>query len=519
MKKSQNGKYQTGKTPPRGASHSQSADSGMEPFRQLGNAAPIFRVLLAGVEFPIKDMHDLHEKTQSDSRILKFADGDRLNGGRLKRLFSVKDILDALPELEGQMPLKSQEEMIGYIVKAETQESSQTDKPGLICRIGNDALKALLDKPKYMVSREAFDPGRQTSPYLRIDLSDYMNCRDLATAEAPEDPCQFLKSMSASENKYQEAVTYIDQLNNAYDSFMDNVHDFCSNPDPSELETLRQDRDLICDYANHEERGVKKLAVEALELMRSANCDAKYIVENWEDYEGVYFPSDQDCTNSARGTIFDASSSTFVRQTARDAVEQWADPNNELWSNPLAAYNDAEAKCSSAEELIASLEAISTIEPARLAGWIDPPWRDDPDAPEGDVVEIRLTVSNNSALFQVLDEACKESLMDEQTYVCEEGSNHFDVTGNYGPSTEGASEVALIAEIDYEHQVPDPWGSEYPITRSNTIYQLWIATIDVNSICNIVLRFSDWDEVEPERSASGFYTLPIYCARSDGDGD
>lgn len=137
--------------------HQQIAD----PFRRLGKSAPIFRVLLAGVKFPVHTPNDLLKKAGGKKRMFNIA-----GPSGLMRLYSVQDILEAMPELEGFYPLKSIESMIDYVIEIDRQFTCE-DGPKLINRIGNSHLKAIQAKQTVLQTNTHKKPLKHTLPILR----------------------------------------------------------------------------------------------------------------------------------------------------------------------------------------------------------------------------------------------------------------------------------------------------------------------------------------------------------------
>jgi hypothetical protein len=187
----------------------------------------------------------------------------------------------------------------------------------------------------------------------------------------------------------------------------------------------------VCNYADT----VKRLAIEALELAQSAYCDAKYIYEHWEDYEGVYFPNDQNCFNiPSCEPGSSVSTSRLVRDEAQECFGNWDDEDelHALWDAPLS------------EEL-----------------------RDKQD----------IHLCENTG-----DHGCEEVRF---------GGWPFDIVGNYGPSIEGPASIVLTVRLSYCSEAVEDY---YNICYGDRVAvdQVWVFPMATNGSCPLVLRVRDW---------------------------
>ena len=110
-------------------------------FNGLGRAAPIFRVLLMGVDFPVDTLNDLLKKVGGENRVLKIADSSRLT----KQLYCVKDILAVIPKLDRHFPYETLEQMVNLIVEIDKKETHNSGLK-LNARVDNFHLKKTLNK-------------------------------------------------------------------------------------------------------------------------------------------------------------------------------------------------------------------------------------------------------------------------------------------------------------------------------------------------------------------------------------
>lgn len=466
MKNSKRDETQTQKVSVNRTSSNHLVNSNIEPFNRLGPAAPLFRVLLAGVKFPVKSIQDLHEKTRSENRLLKFADGCRLT-----KLYSIKDILDTIPKLEEQMPLKSPEEMIDWIVKTEKENAIKAKKPHLVCRIGDNHLKEFLKNRNYLISVRERYQRNQANPLLSININNYKSCEEGALSEPPEDLCGFLnkadESIKMMTVEAEGSITpdyitkgFIEVLDHEYNHLEDIVDTIIRNPQYSEEDVVSSIEQVRLAADN-----VKKRAEDALDLAQEAWCQAKYIFEHEEDYYNMYFPTDNNCSMPTNTTVF---------SKARDKHNEWKSENHVLWKAPKEIWDDADKKLSDAENKEAICKAAATIEPIRIFGWINLPTERG-GRPEGIVHKIVIDIRNNT--LANLDERLSNEQSYQVCYECQESGEpgltyFFDIEGNYGLSSEGPSNLTITVKIVFaQHR-----------GGSIAIFQTWDYGVFANSV-------------------------------------
>jgi hypothetical protein len=115
-----------------------------EELGRFGKGAAIIRSLLAAARFPVQSPNELLKMWGGADRILKFTVSPRMT-----RLYSVKDILTALHELDGHYPIQSRKHMIDCLAEIDKGQ------PPLPCRIDIKELKAILAKQKQVPKKAA----------------------------------------------------------------------------------------------------------------------------------------------------------------------------------------------------------------------------------------------------------------------------------------------------------------------------------------------------------------------------
>jgi hypothetical protein len=91
-----------------------------DPFLILGNGAPIFRAMFTGIQFPIKDRRELTIKAGGEQRVLTIPNSE---GGEI--VYSLLDILDAVPELDKFFPMQSAEDVAKQFARMEIRRKRE----------------------------------------------------------------------------------------------------------------------------------------------------------------------------------------------------------------------------------------------------------------------------------------------------------------------------------------------------------------------------------------------------------
>ena len=117
-----------------------------DPFGILGNGAPIFRAILAGVQFPIKNWDEAIHKAGGMKRTFRVGDGEG-NTVVYSLLDAIEAIRGAMPEFEKRFPFQSAEEFAKSFARLEGIRVEKGEQ-SLLFKIGSKNLRTIIEETR-----------------------------------------------------------------------------------------------------------------------------------------------------------------------------------------------------------------------------------------------------------------------------------------------------------------------------------------------------------------------------------
>lgn len=434
------------------AAFNQASQVSSAQYDSLGRAAPIFRVLLAGVDFPVATLNDLLKKVGGENRVLKIADSSRLS----KQLYCVKDILDEIPKLDRHFPFATREQLINCIVEIDEKETRKNRALQLAARVDNFHLKKVLKKQMGYVKRKK-PKDKSPMPYLTpcwfdppvVDLGEplpfgmppraYPFCRRL-----------FQLAYQASVDHYDIANEELTRGDTYYAQLQGLMTDFVENHEEGVLESMQA---VLIEIERHAARVIYNAELAILSAL-TFRGQADYIFDRSQNSSDVEFRQleydcsiEDDCTYTTPCN-FSTDTPEFTGNVVSDSnalkidhIDGYVDEEG-IWTGPLLEdpkqkIEDAESLLSNARNIVDQAVEYRTIEQATVCGVMKY------ENVDGDIVPPNrdlVTGTIYNASFS--QEGAPYNLEDEKTfYINDEG--FFSVTGFYGPSIRGDSVVLV----------------------------------------------------------------------------
>lgn len=222
-----------------------------DPFRILGRGASIVKAVVSGVDFPIKDVNELIQKAGGRDRIIKVIETD----GTI-HVYSLMDLLKAVPWLKDLFPMKDIEEFVVKFAKKE-QERRKERKVSPLLKIGNKHLLEIYSKLKVErrpIPVAPFLPALKEQPMsiLLKGLQSPESIRFLKAGELIawiEWIIRFIKSQS--KEKALNAAAKAKQLANQVSAFKQKAEDGVKDVASAPTNTLAQQKvNEVCSNAS-----------------------------------------------------------------------------------------------------------------------------------------------------------------------------------------------------------------------------------------------------------------------------
>jgi len=120
-----------------------------DPYMVLGKAAPIFRAIFSGVNFPIQNRDDLINKAGGKERLIAVSDSDGIES-----VYSLMDLIDAFPQMDELFPSRTANSFVKKFATIEQRRRQELKTSPLSKIKGKNISGILKERPLLFPANE-----------------------------------------------------------------------------------------------------------------------------------------------------------------------------------------------------------------------------------------------------------------------------------------------------------------------------------------------------------------------------